>query len=141
MNKTQEELKQKTLEAIAPDIGEMLEHYDEVLELEDTLNTRIDRIEAMWGHVKARTDFHIAKLMNELAGGVVEKQLIKKKEQIEAAEAGEVRIHNGGNWHSRIAVQDDKADDGRDGILGTKSKFVQDGLRGDERTAGTPNQR
>jgi hypothetical protein len=35
MNKTQEEFKQKTLEAIAEDIGEMLEHYDEVLEPED----------------------------------------------------------------------------------------------------------
>jgi hypothetical protein len=33
----------------------------------------------MWGQVKARTDLHIAKLMNELAGGVVEKELIKKK--------------------------------------------------------------
>ncbi|MDR0685822.1 MAG: hypothetical protein LBF83_11955 [Spirochaetaceae bacterium] len=57
----------------------MLEHYDEVLEPEDTLNTRIDRIEAMWGQVKARTGLHITKLMNELAGGVVEKELIKKK--------------------------------------------------------------
>ena len=38
MNRTQKELKQKTLEAIAPDIGEMLEHYDEVLEPEDPMS-------------------------------------------------------------------------------------------------------
>ena len=44
MNKTQEELKQKTLEAIAEDIGEMLEP-------EYLLNTRTDRIEAMRGQV------------------------------------------------------------------------------------------
>ena len=46
MNKTQEELKQKTLEAIAEDIGEMLEHYDEVLEPEDPMSLPAERREA-----------------------------------------------------------------------------------------------
>jgi type III secretory pathway lipoprotein EscJ len=53
MNKTQEELKQKTLEAIAEDIGEMLEHYDEVLEPEDTMSLPAERREARSTNVSA----------------------------------------------------------------------------------------
>jgi hypothetical protein len=74
MKNTKEELEQEAVGVFARDIREMLDHYDEILEPEDPRNSRIDRIEAMWGEVRAKSDPHIAKLMNQLAEGTVEKK-------------------------------------------------------------------
>jgi hypothetical protein len=79
MKKTKEELKGEAVEGFERDIREMLDNYDEILEPEDPGNPRIDRIEAIWSDVRVKSDPHIAKLMNQLAEGVLEKELIIKK--------------------------------------------------------------
>jgi hypothetical protein len=73
MKKTKEELKGEAVEGFARDIREMLDNYDEILEPEDPENPRIDRIEAIWSDVRVKSDPHIAKLMNQLVEGVLEK--------------------------------------------------------------------
>jgi hypothetical protein len=89
MKKTKAELKQEALDAIERDIGEILERYYKKMEPEEPGNPRIGRIEAVWSEVRAKSYTHIVKLMNQLAEGATEEELVKKKDQVKAATVNE----------------------------------------------------